>query len=89
MLGRGADVAISYLSELQDAKETERLVTEAGRKAVLIPGDIGERSVTKEVAQKAIDAFDSIDILVNNAAFQHSTPSLKTFPMRSSGKPIG
>ncbi|MGA7125767.1 MAG: SDR family NAD(P)-dependent oxidoreductase [Chthoniobacterales bacterium] len=44
---KGADVAISYLSEHQDAKETERLVTEAGRKAVLIPGDIGERSVTK------------------------------------------
>ena len=48
-------------------KETEHLVTEAGRKAVLIPGDIGERSVTKEVAQKAIDAFGGIDILVNNA----------------------
>jgi NAD(P)-dependent dehydrogenase (short-subunit alcohol dehydrogenase family) len=68
----GADVAISYLSEHQDAKETEHLVTEAGRKAVLIPGDIAERSVTKEVAQKAIDAFGSIDILVNNAAFQRS-----------------
>jgi NAD(P)-dependent dehydrogenase (short-subunit alcohol dehydrogenase family) len=68
----GADVAISYLSEHQDAKETERLVTEAGRNAVLIPGDIGERSVTKEVALKAIDAFGSIDILVNNAAFQRS-----------------
>src|ERR1700726_1218480 len=58
----GADVSISYLSEHQDAKETEHLVTEAGRKAVLIPGDIGERSVTKEVAQKAIDAFGGIDI---------------------------
>ena len=68
----GADVAISYLSEHQDAKEMERLVTEAGRKGVLIPGSIGERSVTKEVAQKAIDAFGSIDILVNNAAFQRS-----------------
>jgi NAD(P)-dependent dehydrogenase (short-subunit alcohol dehydrogenase family) len=68
----GADVAISYLSEHQDAKETERLVIEADRKAVLIPGDIGERSVTKEVAQKAIDAFGCIDILVNNAAFQRS-----------------
>jgi NAD(P)-dependent dehydrogenase (short-subunit alcohol dehydrogenase family) len=68
----GADVAISYLSEHQDAKQTERLVTEAGRKAVLIPGDIAERSATKGVAQKAIDAFGSIDILVNNAAFQRS-----------------
>src|ERR1700733_4493350 len=68
----GADVAISYLSEHEDARETERLVTEAGRKAVLIPGDIGERSATEEVAKKAIDAFGSIDILVNNAAFQRS-----------------
>jgi hypothetical protein len=38
----GADVAISYLSEVRDAQETERLVTEAGRKAVPLPGDIGE-----------------------------------------------
>ena len=41
----GADVAISYLSEEKDARETERLVIEAGRKAVLLPGDIGEPSI--------------------------------------------
>src|SRR6201996_674292 len=40
----GANVAISYLSEEKDAQETERLVTEAGRKAILLPGDIGEPS---------------------------------------------
>jgi NAD(P)-dependent dehydrogenase (short-subunit alcohol dehydrogenase family) len=68
----GADVAISYLSEDRDAKETERLVTEAGRKAVLLPGDIGERFVPQAVARKAVDAFGTIDILVNNAAFQRS-----------------
>src|ERR1700755_715925 len=45
----GADVAISYLSEEKDARETERLVTEAGRRAVLLPGDIGKASVTTEV----------------------------------------
>jgi NAD(P)-dependent dehydrogenase (short-subunit alcohol dehydrogenase family) len=66
----GADVAISYLSEDEDAQETERLIIEAGRKAVLLPGDIGERSVSAAVARKAIDALGSIDILVNNAAFQ-------------------
>ena len=65
----GADVAISYLSEERDALETQRLVTEAGRKAVLLPGDIGERSVCQSVAQQAIDALGTIDILVNNAAF--------------------
>ena len=68
----GADVGISYLSEEKDAKETERLVSEAGRKAVLLPGDIGERPVAREVARKAVDAFGTIDILVNNAAFQRS-----------------
>src|ERR1700676_3442814 len=68
----GADVAISYLSEERDAQETERLVTEAGRKALLLPGDIGEPSESKAVAQKAIEAFGRIDILVNNAAFQRT-----------------
>lgn len=68
----GADVAISYLSEDTDARETERLVTQAGRKAILLPGDIGEQSVCEAVARNAIDAFGAIDILVNNAAFQRS-----------------
>src|ERR1700740_291663 len=43
----GADVAFSYLSEHQDAKKTESLVAEAGRKAALLPGDIGERSISE------------------------------------------
>jgi NAD(P)-dependent dehydrogenase (short-subunit alcohol dehydrogenase family) len=68
----GADVAISYLSEDTDARETERLVTQAGRKAVLLPGDIAEQSVCSAIARKAVDAFGAIDILVNNAAFQRS-----------------
>jgi len=68
----GADVAISYLSEESDARETECLVTEAGRKSVILPGDIGKDSVSKAVAQKAIDALGIIDILVNNAAFQRT-----------------
>jgi hypothetical protein len=65
-------VALSYLSEEKDARETERLVTEAGREAILLPGDIGEPSESKAVAQKAIDALGTIDILVNNAAFQRT-----------------
>ena len=68
----GADVAISYLSEEKDARETERLVTEAGRQAILLPGDIGDPAGSKAVAQKAIDEFGRIDILVNNAAFQRT-----------------
>jgi NAD(P)-dependent dehydrogenase (short-subunit alcohol dehydrogenase family) len=69
----GADVAISYLSEVKDARETERLVTEAGCQAILLPGDIGGPSECKAVAQKAIDALGTIDILVNNAHFSEPT----------------
>jgi NAD(P)-dependent dehydrogenase (short-subunit alcohol dehydrogenase family) len=76
----GADVAISYLSEETDARETERLVTEAGRKAVLLPGDIGEHSVSEAVIRKAIDAFGTIDILVNNAAFQRTYEKFEDIP---------
>ena len=68
----GADVAISYLSEDTDARETKRLVTQAGRKAVLLPGDIAEQGVCSTIARKAVDALGTIDILVNNAAFQRS-----------------
>jgi short-subunit dehydrogenase len=66
----GADVAISYLSEEKDARATERLVTESGRK--VLPGDIGETSEAKVVAQRAIDGLGAIDSLVNNAAFQRT-----------------
>ena len=76
----GADVAISYLSEEGDARETERLVAEAGRKAILLPGDIGEPSVPKAVARKAIEAFGTIDILVNNAAFQRTYDKFEDIP---------
>jgi NAD(P)-dependent dehydrogenase (short-subunit alcohol dehydrogenase family) len=76
----GADVAISYLSEERDARETERLVTEAGRRAVLLPGDIGKPSVSEAVARKAIDAFGTIDILVNNAAFQRTYEKFEDIP---------
>ena len=68
----GADVAISYLSEDADARETERFVVEAGCKAVRLPGDIAEHSVSAAVAKKAVEALGAIDILVNNAAFQRT-----------------
>jgi NAD(P)-dependent dehydrogenase (short-subunit alcohol dehydrogenase family) len=84
----GADVAISYLSEEKDAQETERLVIEAGCRAVLLPGDIGEPSECKAVAQKAIDAFDHVDILVNNAAFQRTYENFEDFLMMSLRKRI-
>jgi NAD(P)-dependent dehydrogenase (short-subunit alcohol dehydrogenase family) len=76
----GADVAISYLSEESDARETDRLVTEAGRKAVLLPGDIGDKTTCADVAKKAIDAFGAIDLLVNNAAFQRTHENFGDIP---------
>lgn len=68
----GADVALSFLSEEEDAQETERLVVDAGRKAILLAGDIGDPSVPKAVARQAIDSLGGIDILVNNAGFQRT-----------------
>ncbi|CCH51816.1 short-chain dehydrogenase/reductase SDR [Fibrisoma limi BUZ 3] len=73
----GADVLIAYLNEDQDAQETAKYVKEAGRKAVLVPGDVGDEAHCRQIIQKAIDEFGQIDILVNNAAFQMSRESLQ------------
>ncbi|GGI21620.1 glucose 1-dehydrogenase [Oxalicibacterium faecigallinarum] len=72
----GADVLISYLNEDEDAQETARLVNEAGRKAVLVPGDISKPAHCKLIINKAIAEFGRLDILVNNAAYQMSHESL-------------
>ncbi|HEX8249683.1 MAG TPA: SDR family oxidoreductase [Pyrinomonadaceae bacterium] len=69
----GADVLISYLSEEEsDAQQTRRVVEEAGRRCVTVPGDIGEESHCVEIIKRAMDEFGKIDVLVNNAAFQMS-----------------
>ncbi|QJD96711.1 SDR family oxidoreductase [Mucilaginibacter robiniae] len=73
----GADVLIAYLNEDEDARETARLVEEAGRKAVLVAGDIREEEHCQLIIDKAILEFGRIDILVNNAAFQMSRKSLQ------------
>ncbi len=72
----GADVLISYLDEHEDAKETARLVEEAGQKAILVAGDITEVENCQQVVDKAVEAFGEINILVNNAAFQMTRESL-------------
>ncbi|RKT13934.1 hypothetical protein B0G69_7148 [Paraburkholderia sp. RAU2J] len=72
----GADVLISYLDEDDDARETARWVEEAGRKAVLVPGDITSPAHCDAIVDKAIEAFGRLDVLVNNAAYQMSYPSL-------------
>ncbi|MDB4938995.1 MAG: dehydrogenase [Labilithrix sp.] len=66
----GADVAIAYLNEHDDAKETKRLVEQAGRKAVLIAADLADRNECSRVVDETVKAFGRIDILVNNAAYQ-------------------
>ncbi len=66
----GADVFIAYLNEHEDAEETKRVVTEAGRKAVTFAGDIADEAQCKKLVEEAVRAFGRIDILVNNAAFQ-------------------
>lgn len=66
----GADILISYLCEHEDAEDTKRLVEEAGRKAVLIPGDLQDAAHCRRVIDKAVAELGGIDILVNNAAHQ-------------------
>jgi NAD(P)-dependent dehydrogenase (short-subunit alcohol dehydrogenase family) len=72
----GADVLISYLDEHDDARETERMVTEAGRTAVLLPGDIQDPGQCRAVIAKAVSELGGVDILVNNAAHQASFKSI-------------
>ncbi len=72
----GADVAISYLSEHDDAEVTEQWVMEAGRKAVLLPGDLSSKQTCKQVAEAAVAQLGGVDLLVNNAAFQRARKKL-------------
>ncbi|MER8917264.1 SDR family oxidoreductase [Mesorhizobium sp. M0761] len=73
----GADVIISYLEEDEDAQETARLVEEAGRKAVLAPGDISDETFARSLVRRAINECGRLDILVNNAAHQASFEKLE------------
>jgi NAD(P)-dependent dehydrogenase (short-subunit alcohol dehydrogenase family) len=76
----GADVLISYLDEHDDARTTERLVRDAGRKAVLVPGDIADPAHCRAIVDRAVQEFGRIDVLVNNAAFQMTRQSLDEIP---------
>ena len=72
----GADVAIVYLNEHDDAKETRQVVQGYGRRCLLIPGDIRGEDFCQEAVKKTIDEFGHLDILVNNAAVQYQEPTL-------------
>lgn len=66
----GADVAIAYLSEHEDAKETERVVRAAGRRALLLPGDLADPAVCARIVDETVETLGRLDVVVNNAAFQ-------------------
>ena len=76
----GADVLISYLSEHEDARETATYVEEAGRRAVLVPGDVSDPQHCRDIVARAVDELGGIDILVNNAAYQMTRESLEDIP---------
>jgi NAD(P)-dependent dehydrogenase (short-subunit alcohol dehydrogenase family) len=78
----GADVLISYLNEQEDvdARETARHVEAAGRRCVLVRGDIAEAAHCRAIIERAMSEFGRIDILVNNAAFQRTYASIEEIP---------
>ena len=76
----GADVAISYLpEEEEDAQETRRWIEAAGRRALLLPGDIQDEQWCRSLVDAVFDAFGHLDILVNNAAYQMTHDSIEEF----------
>lgn len=72
----GADVLIAYLDEDEDAQDVARYVEEAGRKCVLVRGDLSDPAHCRSVIDRAAQEFGGIDVLVNNAGFQMSHQSL-------------
>lgn len=73
----GADVVATYLDEHEDAEETRRHVEEAGRRVLLISGDLADPNHCREVIAKAVEEFGRIDVLVSNAAYQMDHPTLE------------
>ncbi|MCM6775190.1 SDR family oxidoreductase [Nocardia sp. CDC159] len=73
----GADVLITYLNEHDDAKEVAQLVEQAGRKAVLMAGDLADPAHCRAVVDRAVQEFGRIDVLVSNAAYQMSHDTLE------------
>ncbi len=73
----GADIAIAYLNEHDDAKETKQLVEAQNRRATAIAGDIGDESFCQQLVEQTVQEFGKLDILVNNAAEQHPQESIE------------
>ncbi|MDO9354510.1 MAG: SDR family oxidoreductase, partial [Solirubrobacteraceae bacterium] len=73
----GADVAIVYLDEHQDARDTQTAVEREGRRCVLIPGDVKRAAFCERAVAKTVKTFGRLDVLVNNAAFQQHAESIE------------
>jgi NAD(P)-dependent dehydrogenase (short-subunit alcohol dehydrogenase family) len=76
----GADVAVAYLDEQEDAEETARWVEQAGRQCLLLPGDLAHKVHCRALVEKTVEHFGRIDVLVNNAAFQMTHETLEDIP---------
>jgi len=76
----GADVAVAYLNEHEDAKETARWVEQAGRQCLLLPGDIAQKAHCQALVDQTVERFGRIDVLVNNAAFQMTHETFEEIP---------
>jgi NAD(P)-dependent dehydrogenase (short-subunit alcohol dehydrogenase family) len=74
----GADIAISYLCEHDDAAETKRIVEAEGRRAITLPGDLGEKAFCENIVQRTVRELGHLDILVNNAGEQHYDEDLRS-----------
>ncbi|MCU1425902.1 MAG: short-chain dehydrogenase/reductase [Microbacteriaceae bacterium] len=76
----GADVVISYLNEHDDAERTRAMVTDAGRRALVLAGDLSNPQECRALIDQAVKEFGHIDVLVHNAAFQRVHESLTEIP---------
>ncbi|NQX16840.1 SDR family oxidoreductase [Rathayibacter sp. VKM Ac-2857] len=76
----GADVAISYLNEHEDAEDTAKWVREAGREALLLPGDLRDPAHCRSVVTETVEKLGHLEVLVSNAAFQMSREEVTDIP---------
>ena len=76
----GADVAVAYLDEQEDAEETARWIEQAGRQCLLLQGDLARKVHCRALVEKTVERFGRIDVLVNNAAFQMTHETLEEIP---------
>lgn len=76
----GANLALVYLEEHEDAEKTRELVAEKGGTAELFAGDIANPEFCREVVQQTVAHFDGVDVLINNAAEQHPTTDFEGIP---------